>query len=120
MDGQKEGLIFRSALSIPSFSEDQSSFQPCNGVILHITIVTMVPTLPIVNYTPHLIHRELTHGQMLAKHLVARRPHLPPNPVLVETGCRRSTLALAESGRALNATVYSCDMNAKKIAALKQ
>ena len=29
-------------------------------------------------------------------------------------------LSLAESGRALNATVYSCDMNAKKIAALKQ
>jgi SAM-dependent methyltransferase len=73
-----------------------------------------------MNITPDTIRRELTHGQMLAKHLAARRPHLPPNPVLVETGCGRSTLYLAESGRALNATVYSCDMNAKKVAALKQ
>ena len=83
-------------------------------------IVIIVPTLLIMNPTLHLIRRELTHGQMLAKHLATRIQYLPPNLVLVETGCGRSTLYLAESGRALNATVYSCDMNAKKIAALKQ
>jgi precorrin-6B methylase 2 len=66
------------------------------------------------------ITRELTHGQMLTKHLLERRPFLRPRCVLVETGCGISTLSLAEAGMSLAAFVYSCDLNDRKVAELKK
>jgi predicted O-methyltransferase YrrM len=44
---------------------------------------------------------------------------VPERPLFVETGCGISTLYLADSGRALNAKIYSCDCNADKVAALR-
>ncbi len=69
---------------------------------------------------PQPPRRELTHGQMLARLIVERRPFLPPDPVFVETGCGLSTVYLAEAARACNATAWSCDFNEAKVAALKR
>lgn len=79
-------------------------------------------TNPDTNPTPDTkpFVRELTHSQMLARHLLERRPFLKPRCVLVETGCGISTLALAEAGMSLAAIVYSCDINDRKVAELKR
>jgi len=66
------------------------------------------------------IHREITHGEMIARHLAQRQQNLDEHPVFVETGCGLSTLSLAEVGKNLNATVYSCDFNEEKVRALQQ
>ena len=66
------------------------------------------------------ISREITHGGMIARHLSERKEKLPGQPVLVETGCGISTVSLAEAGRNLNATIYSCDYNREKVNALQQ
>ena len=64
--------------------------------------------------------RRYTHGEMINLLLDRYRDRMPEKPVFVETGCGISTLQLADAARALNAKIYSCDFNAKKVDALRQ
>ena len=66
---------------------------------------------------PQRLH---THGQFLDILLERHRDRLPRTPVFVETGCGISTLRLADVGRRLGATVYSCDFNADKVTELRR
>lgn len=76
---------------------------------------------PVGVVTRHLraLYRNTSHGELLEKLLRERLGHFPAEPVLVESGCGLTTRYLADVGRALNATVYSCDYDENKIAHLK-
>lgn len=66
------------------------------------------------------IRREITHGEMIIRHLAQRNQSPDDRPVFVETGCGLSTVSLAEAGKNLNAVIYSCDFNQEKVNALRQ
>lgn len=64
------------------------------------------------------VYRAESHGDCIRRVLASAA--LPPRPVFVETGCGLSTLALAELGERLDASVHSFDSSAEKVAALRQ
>lgn len=62
--------------------------------------------------------RTQSHGDLI-KALLGQDAGNLTDAVFVETGCGVSTLALAEIGRRVGATVYSCDYNPEKAEQLK-
>lgn len=63
--------------------------------------------------------RKLSHGDLIKKLLTEDGSTLKKSAVFVETGCGISTVSLAEVGKKIGATVYSCDYNSSKADELK-
>jgi predicted O-methyltransferase YrrM len=59
------------------------------------------------------------HGDLIRSLLADVKPATQRRLLFVETGCGFSTLALAEVAARVGADVYSCEMNAQKIAELR-
>lgn len=57
---------------------------------------------------------EVSHGEMISRLISTYHAGFSQPPIFVETGCGLSTLSLADAGRQLGATVYSCDYNHEK------
>ena len=76
----------------------------------------------VINRVRHKVRRGIlqtqSHGDLI-KELLDQDDGNIGDPVFVETGCGVSTLALAEIGRRVGATVYSCDYNPQKAEQLK-
>jgi predicted O-methyltransferase YrrM len=64
------------------------------------------------------VYRAESHGDRIRRVLAGAA--LPAKPVFVETGCGLSTLALAELGEGLDASVHSFDSSEDKVAALRE
>lgn len=62
--------------------------------------------------------RDCSHADLITKLISAQAGDFDRAPVLVETGCGLSTVALASESARLGGTVYSCDYSSEKADAL--
>ncbi len=66
------------------------------------------------------VWRAQDHGALIRELLARLAPIREHRLVFVETGCGESTLALVEVGRRTGALVYTCDLDAKRLDALRE